>query len=181
LWTLSRRLRPIGVDACRLSFLAGLRLFIRKHPEVGRYITGKVKKAYAGPCRLVGTTDFLRPGFLDFIELYRDHPEGLMPVCVAGQLATYDTSWAPTQKAALPRARFKKVVTRSCREAIRAGVYGMSGSLRLDDLSGSIERESDSPKYAGQHPENLPQSGGRDRCEGRTARASGGPKKGAAS
>jgi hypothetical protein len=92
--------------------------------KLGRYITGKVKKVYADPCRLVGTTDFLRPGLSRFVELYRDHPEGLMPVCVAGQLATYETSWAPTQKAALPRARFKKVVTRSCREAIRAGVYG---------------------------------------------------------
>jgi hypothetical protein len=112
--------------ACRLSFLAGLKLFTRKHPGVGKYITEKVKKEYAAPCRLVGTTDFLRPGFLDFIELYRDHPEGLMPVCVAGQLATYDTSWAPAQKAALPRARFKKLATRSCREAVRTGVYAMS-------------------------------------------------------
>jgi hypothetical protein len=114
--------------ACRLSYLAGLKLFTRKHPEVSKYMTGKVKKAYVASCRLVGTSDFSRPGFLDFSDLHRDHPEGLMPVCVASQLAIYDKSWAPAEKAALPRAGFKKLAIPSCREAIRMGAYGVSST-----------------------------------------------------
>jgi hypothetical protein len=110
-------------------------------------------------CQVATTGDYIRAdGHLDTSKLLQENPELFSPFCVQGALSEYG-SFSPEEKAALPRAGYKTLMTRACLEALREGVIDFTGpggfqnpSIDQRAFNKIVARLADELRAAGELP-----------------------------